>query len=175
MSSEPIVLDPASGSRMFYFDKADPRVVFGDIRSESHTLCDGRSLIIEPDVQMDFRAIPYPPEHFRVVVLDPPHLQTLGEHSWMAKKYGRLDRRTWPDDLRKGFSECFRVLVCHGVLIFKWNESDIRVGDVLSLTPERPLIFQRAGKGDRTCWVVFVKEGLSCAMPEGVLNFEEPA
>ena len=28
--SLPIVLDPASGSRMFYFDKEDPRVLFGD-------------------------------------------------------------------------------------------------------------------------------------------------
>lgn len=49
------VLDPASGSRMFYFDKADPRVTFGDIRTEDHVLCDGRALSIAPDVEMDFR------------------------------------------------------------------------------------------------------------------------
>lgn len=41
--SEPLVLDPASGSRMMYFDKADDRVLFGDIRTESHILCDGRA------------------------------------------------------------------------------------------------------------------------------------
>lgn len=53
--AEPIVLDPASGSRMFYFDKADPRVLFGDIRSEQHVLSDGRALNITPDAMTDFR------------------------------------------------------------------------------------------------------------------------
>lgn len=37
-----LVLDPASGSRMMYFDKTDDRVLFGDIRTEQHILCDSR-------------------------------------------------------------------------------------------------------------------------------------
>jgi hypothetical protein len=27
----------------------------------------------------------------------------------MAEKYGELDRKTWPDDIRKGLAECFRL------------------------------------------------------------------
>ena len=72
--SEPLVLDPASGSRMMYFDKTDDRVLFGDIRTESHVLCDGRALNIEPDMEMDFRSLPFDDGTFRVVVFDPPHL-----------------------------------------------------------------------------------------------------
>ena len=33
------VLDPASSGRMFWFDKHDTRVLFGDIRDESWELC----------------------------------------------------------------------------------------------------------------------------------------
>jgi hypothetical protein len=43
----------------------------------------------------------------------------------MGKKYGRLNKETWRDDLRAGFAEAFRVLWLHGVLIFKWNETQI--------------------------------------------------
>ena len=34
----PTVLDPCCGSRMMWFDKQDPRVLFGDQRTESHVL-----------------------------------------------------------------------------------------------------------------------------------------
>ena len=60
MSNHPIILDPCCGSKMFYFDKSDSRVLFGDIRQEEHTLCDGRTLSILPDQQMDFRDLPLP-------------------------------------------------------------------------------------------------------------------
>ena len=155
-----IVLDPASGSRMFYFDKADERVLFGDIRSESHVLCDGRALEVNPDEVMDFRDLPYPDETFRVVVFDPPHLIRAGEKSWSFLKYGRLDK-TWRDDLRAGFAECFRVLANEGVLIFKWNEDQIPVSQILALTPHKPLIGHRSGKHNKTHWVTFIK----CPIP----------
>lgn len=66
------VLDPCCGSRMFWFDKEDQRVLFGDIREESHILCDGRVLNIEPNVRMDFTALPFPDDTFNLVVFDPP-------------------------------------------------------------------------------------------------------
>ena len=66
-----LVLDPASGSRMFYFDREDERVLFGDIRSEEHVLCDGRALSITPEVLMDFRELPFSDGQFKVVVFDP--------------------------------------------------------------------------------------------------------
>lgn len=37
------VLDPCCGSRMFWFDSADGRAVFGDNRSETHRLTDRSS------------------------------------------------------------------------------------------------------------------------------------
>lgn len=151
------VLDPASGSRMFYFDKEDSRVTFGDIRDESHILCDGRALEIHPDLEMDFRALPFDDESFRVVVFDPPHLVRVGENAWMGKKYGRLNQETWQADIRAGFAECFRVLHPNGVLIFKWNETQIPVREILALTPEKPLVGHRSGKTARTHWVTFIK------------------
>ena len=41
MSAYQPVLDPACGGRMFWFDKSDDRVLFGDVRDESWELCDG--------------------------------------------------------------------------------------------------------------------------------------
>lgn len=94
---------------MFWFDRRHPDVVFMDRREETHTLCDGRTLEIKPDVVGDFRAMPFSDGAFRLVVFDPPHLIHAGESSWLAKKYGKLDRETWQEDLKAGFRECFRV------------------------------------------------------------------
>lgn len=156
------VLDACCGSRMFWFNRDDPRAVFGDIRAERHSLTDSsssggaRELIIAPDVQMDFRAIPFPDATFHLVVFDPPHLIGNGKTGWLAKKYGTL-RAEWRDDLRAGFSECFRVLRPNGTLIFKWNEECIRVSEILSLTPEIPLFGNRCGKTSKSHWIVFMK------------------
>lgn len=158
MSEAPTVLDPASGSRMFYFDKSDPRVLFGDQRREQHVLCDGRALDVNPDEIMDFRYLPYADGSFRVVVFDPPHLVRVGKSSWTFKKYGGL-LSTWNEDLTAGFAECFRVLAEHGVLIFKWNETQIPVSQILALTPHKPLVGHRSGKRSDTHWVTFIKAG----------------
>lgn len=50
------ILDACCGSRMFWFDRRHPDVVFMDRREETHMLCDGRTLEIKPDVVGDFRA-----------------------------------------------------------------------------------------------------------------------
>lgn len=76
--AEKSILDMCCGSRMFWFDKADDRAVFSDIRAEQHTLCDGRSLVISPDVIADFRMLPFADSTFSVVVFDPPHLERAG-------------------------------------------------------------------------------------------------
>jgi len=91
-------------------------------------------------------------------VFDPPHFTSLGEKSYMAKKYGRLDPHTWQDDLRQGFAECFRVLKPGGVLIFKWNEYDVPLREVLALTPVQPLFGHPSGKTQKTHWVCFMKQ-----------------
>ncbi len=151
------VLDPCCGSRMFWFDRADERAIYGDIRSEEHTLCDGRHLEVRPDQGMDFRALPFPDGRFKLVVFDPPHLRKAGEQSWMRAKYGCLNPSTWREDLRAGFAECFRVLESSGVLIFKWNETQIKVSEILALTDEKPLFGHPSGKRAATHWICFMK------------------
>ena len=115
------VLDPCCGSRMMWFDKADPRAIFGDRRSETLTVTDRshredgtRTLTIEPDVLLDFRALPYPDDSFKLVAFDPPHVVRAGPRSWLAAKYGKLGK-DWRDDLRAGFAECFRLAVSFSV------------------------------------------------------------
>ena len=153
-----LILAPASSMRSFYFDKKDPRVLFGDIRKkETHLLTNGQTIHIEPDEVMDFRAIPYPDESFQCVVFDPPHMLNLSEKSWMRKKYGVLDKETWRDDISKGFAECFRVLKTDGTLIFKWNEVSIPLKEILTLTPYKPVLGHPSGKRMGTHWVLFIK------------------
>lgn len=153
------ILDMCCGSRMFWLDKQDERAVFMDRRKEQHVLCDGRKLVIIPDVLADFRAMPFKNDHFAQVVFDPPHLKRAGEKSWMSKKYGVLNKDTWREDIAAGFREAFRVLRPHGTLVFKWNETQIPISQVLALTDQKPTIWQRTGKGDKTHWILFYKGG----------------
>lgn len=140
------ILDPACGGRMFWFDKHDPRVLFGDCRDESWELCDGRRFDVKPDQLMDYRHLPFPDDSFRLVVLDPPHIRHGGRTSYMVRKYGLLDEHGWPDDLTSMFAECFRVLEPSGILIFKWNETQIPVSQVLACTPQHPLFGNKQPK-----------------------------
>ena len=157
MSNYP-VLDACSGSRMMWFDRANQLALFADQRQEDHTYSDReyqRHLEIYPDIRMDFTNMPFPDGTFKVVVFDPPHLVRAGKKSWLAKKYGVLGR-AWQDDLKKGFCECFRVLEAGGVLIFKWNETQIKVSEILPLAPHPPLFGHPTGRG-RTHWFTFLK------------------
>ncbi|MDO6353549.1 SAM-dependent methyltransferase [Caloramator sp. CAR-1] len=147
------ILDVCCGSKMFWFDKNNPNVVFMDIRETEEVLCDGRKLIIKPDIIGDFRNIPFPDNTFRLVVFDPPHLIKIGENSWMAKKYGKLSE-DWEKDIKQGFNECMRVLEQYGVLIFKWNEEQIKLKQILEIIDYKPLFGNKRAK---THWLVFMK------------------
>ena len=151
----PRILDACCGSKMFWFDTDRHDTVFMDNRELDTELCDGRRLVIKPDVVADFRAMPFTDNTFSLVVFDPPHLVRAGRTSWLALKYGVLGK-DWREDLRKGFAECFRVLKPDGVLVFKWSEHQIPLKDVLSLTDEKPLIGERRSK---THWMIFIKGG----------------
>lgn len=140
---------------MFWFDKENDDVVFMDKREFSDTLCDGRKLEVKPDIIADFRNIPFDDNSFYLVVFDPPHLLKAGEGSWLAKKYGKLGDN-WRDDIAQGFKECMRVLKPNGTLIFKWNEDQIKLSEVLSAIGEKPLFGNRRSK---THWLVFMKDG----------------
>lgn len=164
MTNTPAVLDPCCGSRMMWFDKADPRAVFGDRRSETIVVTDRsqrnvsgtRTLQIEPDTLMDFRALPFADGSFKLIAFDPPHLVQAGPRSWLAAKYGKLSDN-WRDDIRQGFAECWRVLASEGTLVFKWNETQVKLREIMPLTPAAPLFGQVSGRAGLTHWLVFMK------------------
>lgn len=91
------ILDACCGSRMFWFDKNNPDVLFTDNRELETTLCDGRKLVIKPDETIDFRNMPYEDNTFKLVVFDPPHLIHAGETSWLRAKYGVLPKDNWKE------------------------------------------------------------------------------
>lgn len=161
--SKQLVLDPCAGSRMMWFDKNNPLAVFGDIRRETITVTDRthredgtRSVVIDPDTLMDFRDLPFEDNQFKLVAFDPPHLRRAGPRSWLAAKYGKLSDN-WQDDIKQGFAECLRVLEPGGTLVFKWNETQVKIKEVLALAPIEPLFGQRSGRSGMTHWLVFMK------------------
>lgn len=102
------------------------------------------------------------------MVFDPPHLTSVNETAWLAKKYGKL-YDGWPQMLRSGFRECMRVLKPDGVLIFKWNEFDIPADQVWDAIGEKPLFGHHSGKKSKTFWACFMK--LECAVGEQTKMF----
>jgi len=147
------ILDACCGSKMFWFDKENQEVTFMDNRELDTTLSDGRKLIVAPDILADFREMPFEDNSFYLVVFDPPHLKTGGDKSWLIQKYGRLNK-DWPEDLKQGFNECMRVLKPNGTLIFKWNEEQIKLSEVLKCFSQQPLFGNKRAK---THWLVFMK------------------
>ncbi len=147
------ILDACCGSKMFWFNKDQEEVLYMDNRELQAELCDGRTLNVNPDVIADFRDMPFEDESFHLVVFDPPHLLRGGEDSWLIQKYGLLDD-LWSFDIHQGFQECMRVLKQNGTLIFKWNEEQVSLKEVLDAIGHRPLFGNRRSK---THWLVFMK------------------
>lgn len=149
------ILDACCGSRMFWFNKQREDTVYMDIREVDTELSDGRKLIVKPDVVADFRDMPFDSDTFHMVVFDPPHLLRAGDNSWLAKKYGKLND-SWELDIKRGFNESMRVLKPNGTLIFKWNEDQVKLRDVLKAIGVEPLFGNKRAK---THWLVFMKDG----------------
>jgi 23S rRNA G2069 N7-methylase RlmK/C1962 C5-methylase RlmI len=153
------VLDVCCGPRGMWFDKYDDRALYLDKRNEQHIneYPSGlKTLTVEPDIIGDFTDIKQPNESFYLVVFDPPHIKRnkLGE---ITKRYGNLEE-DWKETIRKGFTECFRVLKPNGTLIFKWCEVQFPIKDILALTDQKPLFGHKSGKKMLTHWVCFIKE-----------------
>lgn len=139
------ILDVCCGSRMFWFDKKHKDTIYMDIREFEGTLCDGRKIEIKPDIVGDFRNIPFKCETFDLVIFDPPHLKKAGDNSWLAKKYGSLGK-DWPNDIKEGFGECMRVLKPTGTLVFKWNEEQVKLTQILKIIKYKPLFGSKRSK-----------------------------
>ncbi|MYY75924.1 class I SAM-dependent methyltransferase [Lactobacillus salivarius] len=152
------ILDVCCGSKMFWYDKEESHTTYMDIRGEVLTYTDRdvvREVKINPDLVADFRDIPFADDSFDLVVFDPPHLIHVGDNSWLAKKYGKLDKNTWPQDLKLGFDECMRVLKPNGTMLFKWNEEQIKTKDVFEVFGQQPIL---GDKRSKTRWSVFIKK-----------------
>ena len=147
------ILDACCGSRMFWFDKAEPHTTYIDRREEQFEI-HGKKINVKPDVVADFRDMPFDDETFNLVVFDPPHLKHVGQNSIMKAQYGQLDKDNWKEDISNGFGECMRVLKVGGTLVFKWSDCQINVKEVLSAIPFRPLFGQQRGT---THWMTFMK------------------
>lgn len=154
------IIDVCCGGKMFYFDKHDERVLFQDNRNFETVLCDGRTFKVQPDVIGDFTKMVYKDDTFDMVIFDPPHLidKTDGKKTgWQFQKYGSLPPKEWRTIIKKGFAECFRILKNEGFLIFKWNEEDVVVSEILKLTEQKPIIGHKSGKQQKTHWILFQK------------------
>lgn len=155
-----LILDACCGGRMFWFDKKEPHTVYIDSRTAEKGHIQNNwnpNHEVKPDIVMDFRKMDFPERSFKLVIFDPPHLDNTGPNSVLGKKYGKLNKFTWREDLTKGFSECWRVLDDYGTLIFKWSEQRIGLQDVLALFPVRPLVGHYTAKSGKSIWCVFLK------------------
>lgn len=151
------ILDPTCGGRTIWFNKNHPNVIYGDIRKADKGICPERpNFNVSPDVVLDFRALDFPDKSFKLITWDPPHMKTISSTSIMAKKYGCLGPE-WKKDLRKGFKEIWRVLDDYGILIFKWNENEVKLKEILGLFPEDPIVGHTTGSKSLTHWFCFMK------------------
>jgi len=66
------------------------------------------------------------------------------------------------DDVLPVWKECFRVLKPNGILVFKWDEYEIPIKEILKLTNQKPLFGHISGKRSQTHWVCFMK----CDVPD---------
>lgn len=155
MKTHADILDVCCGARQFWFDKAREDVIFMDIREGEYSY-KSQSWAVKPDVIGDFRSIPFDDDTFELVIFDPPHITHGSDNSIMAQKYGKLDKSTWREDIKKGLSECFRVCKPNGFINFKWSGADIPLSEIRPLFPAPPLYGQKRFASS-TVWLMFRK------------------
>ena len=164
--SEHEILDACCGGRMWWWNKNHPLAIYMDNRvvpkgqqtgigSESRH--GSGSWACEPDVVGDFRDMPFDDETFRMVLFDPPHVIRDEIRGHVTLQYGALPKATAPEDLRRGFAECWRVLALGGSLIFKWAGDPGRVRPFFPAVPIVGTKVVRGGGGLGTRWFVFYK------------------
>lgn len=160
MEKEKEILDACCGGRMFWYQKENGNVLYMDNRKVEKGAFNNNwnpGWCVKPDVIADFRNMPFPDNSFKLVVFDPPHLTSGSEKGVINIKYGLLDKKTWKEDIVKGFNECWRVLDYGGTLVFKWNDANIKASELLKEFPVKPLFGDFTGKTGLTRWMTFFK------------------
>ena len=160
-----LVLDATAGNRhMWGGDKNDPRVVFMDKEE---------NLRIPPDIIATWDDIPYPDNHFRCVIFDPPHVFSL------TSMYNQ-DPKARPNGAKKipGWYGAFKskrdaVLQIYNAqvefarvapaLLFKWNDASLSLDRILSVFTHWDIVRIAPGRsrGDKpsTWWVKMTRKG----------------
>jgi SAM-dependent methyltransferase len=138
------------------------RVVFVDRRNLPEGSDEHRpNWKVRPDIQADFRELPFSNNTFDLICFDPPHRVTDDGMELlsgpMERHYGALRAESWQSGLVDGFTELWRVLRDGGVLTLKWNDGDRSHEKVLDLLPETPLYGTNGTKGGSSRWWVFHK------------------
>ena len=162
------ILDATAGSRGIWYQKDLPFVTWMDKRKGKYTSYispkDKRVINVNPDVVADWtKTIPFENNYFDMVVFDPPHLvkKPCKKLSRMEYQYTSLNKDTWKQDLQKGFNELFRVLKPYGFLVLKWCETNIKIMDVVGLSPYKPMFsnmsLERNGSDRNNYMVIFSK------------------
>lgn len=153
-----LVLDATCGGRMMWFDKQNPIAMFVDQRDVDPGFVQQRpNFSVKPDAIMDFRHLEFADDTFHLVVFDPPHLKNnAGDNSYMAKKYGKLPK-DWQPYIRDGFRECMRVAKRNGIVIFKWNETQIPTTELIKAIGAEPLFGHTTNSRGTTKWLCFMK------------------
>ena len=152
------ILDICCGPRMMWFNKHQPNTIYLDKRIEKAGFIPERpNREIIPDIAADFKNLPFRDESFEMVVMDPPHIHSAGPLFRMTMSYGKLEKDTWAYSIKQGINEAFRVLKDHGVLIFKWNETQIKKSAVLRVIGVEPLFGHPVLSKIPTHWFTFIK------------------
>ena len=89
-------------------------------------------------------------------VLFPDILAVFCNTGNVRAKYGRLTA-DYRNDIAQGLSECWRVLQPFGILVFKWNEEQIKVAPILKRFGREPLFGHITGRSGKTRWYCFMK------------------
>mgnify|MGYP001407016531 FL=1 len=143
------ILDATAGHRMMHFNKQNPYVLYVDKRAE-----------VNPDIVGDHKDLAViPDKSFKLIIFDPPHRTTKDAPYWVIRDYGGLEAETWQSDLKKAFTELWRLLDDFGVLVFKWNDHQFKGANIEQLFPVDPIVKQTTtnGTSSNTFWYCFMK------------------
>ncbi len=154
------ILDACCGAKFIWIDKNNPNVIYNDIRKEKKGFLERRRNIeINPDINYDFRKLPFENNRFKLIIFDPPHILGKMDKSTLKACYGVLDKNNYEDVLKEGIIELWRVLDNYGTLFLKFNNVHIPFDNILNLFPVKPLI-QTSTNRSKNCesrWFCFMK------------------